>query len=79
MTETNRPINESGPYFLKISSNNPVEADDETSRINVNGTASFGNPNIFVIGVISLPKKSNAPDSRKIPTATINPISVGKI
>lgn len=72
-------MNESGPYFLKISNNNPVEADDETNRINVSGTASFGKPNIFVNGVINLQRKSSAPDSRKIPMATINPIRVGKI
>jgi len=79
MIETKRPNHESGPCISKISSNNPVEADDDTNRINVSGTASLGYPNGSVTGVNAILNKSNAPEARSIPTATINPIIVGAI
>ena len=40
---------------------------------------NFGKPKKLAIGLNNLLKKSSAPDSRKIPTAVINPTNVGKI
>ena len=57
----------------------PVLAEEETSRINVIGSASFGNPMASAIGDKKLQRISKAPLERRIPTATISPISVGNI
>jgi len=72
--ETKRPRKESAPWLSNKSSKSPVDAEDETSRINVSGTVSVGYPNKFVSGEIKLLNMSNAPLARSIPTATISPI-----
>ena len=64
---------------MKTSKSMPVLAEEETSRINVIGSASFGKPMASAIGDKKLQSISKAPLERRIPTATISPISVGNI
>ncbi len=70
---------ESEPKVLKISSTRPVVAEADTVRINAMGTSSDGNLSKLLRGAMKLVIKSNAPEARNIPTATINPIRVGII
>lgn len=73
------PIRESGPCVLKISSTSPVAAEFEIIRTKMTGTISAG---IFKIsaGIFkNSAAASKKPDARKIPTAVISPINVGKI
>lgn len=73
------PILESVPYSLKISSKSPVAADDENIFTIVSGTSSPGNLKNFVNLPMNSARKSRNPDALRIPTAVINPTSVGII
>ena len=74
-----RPRRESVPYSLKMSSKSPVAAEDENIFTMVSGTSSPGKPILAVKCPMIEEKKSRKPEARKIPTATIRPISVGMI
>ena len=73
------PSLESVPYSLKISRSNPVAAEEENIFTRVRGTNSPGKPIYSVIFPIRRAKNSRNPDARRMPTATISPISVGMI
>ena len=62
-----------------MSSANDVAAEDENKRTIASGTSSTGKWIHCAGTASSLEISSRNPDARSIPTATINPTSVGRI
>ena len=73
------PNIESAPYSLYISKRRPVAAEDENILTTVTGISSGGKPSQPIPRPSSPEKHSRKPEARRIPTATISPISVGMI
>ena len=79
ITEAIKPMRESVPYSLNKSKRSPVAAEDENIFTIARGTNSEGKPMYDVNFPKTLESKSKNPEALKIPTAVINPISVGII
>ena len=73
------PRNESVPYSLYTSRRSPEAAEEENIFTIASGTSSPGNP-IYAVNRPRRPaRKSRNPEARRMPTAVIRPIKVGRI
>ena len=73
------PRKESVPYSLYRSSRSPEAAEEENIFTIASGTSSPGNP-IYEVNFPRISeRKSRNPEARRIPTAVIRPIRVGRI
>ena len=73
------PIEESGPYSLKISSTKLTAADDEKIRTRNTGIISTGICKMPPKGSRNEDAAERAPDARNIPTDTRRATMVGAI
>jgi len=78
ITDANREVILSAPYFSNISAKTAFEPPPENGRIKISGRAPLGTPSLEKSGSNKLDNISVNPDAESIDTDTTSIISVGR-